>query len=74
MKIDEIYFVSLLSSPLLSSVQSIKFIDYVFMQNNDLKDNLRLDKDFFREKNIELLYWSAYSSDCNLIENLWGII
>ena len=73
-KMNAPHYVNLLSRSLLSSVQKMKISNFIFMQDNDPKHNSRLAKEFFREKNIGILLWSAHSPDYNPIENFLGII
>ncbi|KAA8490274.1 Transposable element Tc3 transposase [Porphyridium purpureum] len=46
----------------------------VFQQDNAPVQTSRLVKNFMNDENAELLDWSAYSRDLNIIKNLWGIL
>ena len=42
-----------------------------FQQDNDPKHTSKWEKQWFSDKNIEVLEWSAQSLDLNPIEHLW---
>ncbi len=48
--------------------------ELMFMQNNASIHRVRKSKLWFQEMSIEVMKWSSYSFDLNLIENLWVLL
>ncbi len=48
--------------------------ELVFMQNNASIHRVRKSKLWFQKMSIEVMKWSSYSLDLNLIENLWVLL
>jgi len=49
--------------------------EFFFVQDNSPVHNANLTRDFFAQHPwIQLLRWPRYSPDCNIIEEVWGMM
>jgi transposase len=64
-------YVSILSSSLPPSLESMGLSEFIFQQDNDSKHTASVTKRFFSNRSIKILPWPAMSPDMNPIENLW---
>jgi len=67
-------YVSILSSCLPPSLESMGLTKFIFQQDNDSKHTASVTKRFFSNRSIEVLPWPAMSPDMNPIENLWDYV
>ena len=67
-------YVSILSSCLPPSLESMGLSEFIFQQDNDSKHTASVTKRFFSNRSIKVMPWPAMSPDMNPIENLWGYV
>ena len=68
------FYVNILEKNLLASTRKRRMGEhFILQQDNNLKHTSKKAKEFFIQKQIELLEWLALSPDFNPIEHLWAI-
>lgn len=67
-------YINLLEDGLISMSEKYFQDDCIFQQDNAAIHTAGIVKQWFADKNFELLDWPARSPDLNPIENLWGSI
>ena len=65
-----VFYIQILNHNLIDIWKS----ELVFMQNNALIYRAWKSKLWFQKNDIEVMKWSLYSLDLNLIENLWALL
>lgn len=73
-KMDSKLYLELLEDVLIEKLDEFADEEFIFQQDNAAIHVSKQSKLWFESKNIKLLAWPACSPDCNLIENLWGVL
>ncbi|CAH2092976.1 unnamed protein product [Euphydryas editha] len=71
-KINSKRYIEVINEQITSHATRIAGNNFIFQQDNASVHRAQVVKDYFAEKNIQILEWPAYSPDLNIIENCWG--